>query len=64
MGNTGMADNDKDLRCRSINPKSTAPDDRCQRPAGHAGDHIGYGHSGRISIYPSKWTDDDTAEQA
>lgn len=48
-------------RCPSLNPKSTRPDDQCERPAGHTGDHHGKGHSGSIVIYPSKWTDESDA---
>jgi hypothetical protein len=46
-------------RCPSLNPLSTSKDDRCERAAGHQGDHHGKGHSGRVVIYPSTWTDDD-----
>lgn len=48
-----------DRRCPSLNPKSTRPDDRCQRPVGHEGYHVGNAHSGSIVIYPSKWQDGD-----
>lgn len=43
-----------DPRCPELNPKSTS-EDRCDRPAGHSGDHASVLHSGRMKIYPSKW---------
>ena len=51
-----------DDRWASINPNSTSDDDRCERFAGHGGDHLGKGHSGRVVIYPSRWTDSDVAD--
>lgn len=46
-------------RCPSLNPKSTEKD-QCQRHLGHSGDHWGFAHSGGLTIYPSKWTDEET----
>lgn len=47
------------MRCPSLNPKSTT-EDRCERPAGHSGDHSGRAHSGGLVIYPSRWVDEPT----
>jgi hypothetical protein len=45
-----------DPRCTALHPRSTA-EDRCERPAGHTGDHVSRSHSGSVVIYPSRWSD-------
>lgn len=46
-----------DPRCPEIHPTSSKPD-RCQRPVGHAGDHVSFCHFGEQKIYPAKWDND------
>lgn len=41
-------------RCEALHPASTRPS-QCERPAGHAGDHVAVCWSGGLKIYPSKW---------
>ncbi len=50
----GLGTPTDDPRCPELNPKSTS-EDRCERPAGHSGDHVSVSHSGRVKVYPSKW---------
>lgn len=47
-------------RCGALNPHS-GEEDRCQRPAGHAGDHVSPCHAGGLVIYPWKWADEEEA---